>query len=484
MSKQKKSNNLILQKTDLVLIKKSEETKNTEIYGNMHECLKIYDTLSRNQLKQDIAFDDKARLSLLHDIKGMLNHVKEEWYAKSSFEVTDKEMHCQLCGRKNVYICYIKNRINGEELHVGSECVKKYKDINDAGVVISKVNLYQRDKKKESRRIEFDVALGEYIDFTKISDNKIEHFPMLLPYKLYDDLKKIIITCNRIRTSYISAGGNLNECIDKFNLKREEFNKIYEKAKSYYEKNKNNSLLCTREIADWLLKNDYKTVIMNIQKANGILNEDTLKFVYEPNFIRKNLSIFENCLKQKDVHFLGLEGGVIRFKIQNNRFRNSIVFTMAIKDFMKRIGCHCLTQNGYKFGKKDLSAKIEINSQNIRNIYDYYVDVLTGTDYTLILEQRVSKYYWEKRQRITSNWSVHTREAAPVYKVVTLDRLCNIMEYILFFDEKSEKEISKIIIDKIKSVGSWITKEEKNRGVKIASEAAGMQKQREFIPYV
>lgn len=39
MSKQKKSNNLILQKTDLVLIKKSEETKNTEIYGNMHECL-------------------------------------------------------------------------------------------------------------------------------------------------------------------------------------------------------------------------------------------------------------------------------------------------------------------------------------------------------------------------------------------------------------------------------------------------------------
>lgn len=76
------------------------------------------------------------------------------------------------------------------------------------------------------------------------------------------------------------------------------------------------------------------------------------------------------------------------------------------------------------------------------------------------------------------------REAAPVYKVVTLDRLCNIMEYILFFDEKSEKEISKIIIDKIKSVGSWITKEEKNRGVKIALEAAGMQKQREFIPYV
>ena len=116
MSKQKKSNKLILQKTDLVLIKKSEETKNTEIYGNLYECLKIYDTLSQNQLKQDIAFDEKARWCLLHDIRGMMSHVKKEWYAKSSFEVADKEMHCQLCGRKNVYICYIKNRINGEVL--------------------------------------------------------------------------------------------------------------------------------------------------------------------------------------------------------------------------------------------------------------------------------------------------------------------------------------------------------------------------------
>ena len=36
---------------------------------------------------------------------------------------------------------------------------------------------------------------------------------------------------------------------------------------------------------------------------------------------------------------------------------------------------------------------------------------------------------------------------------------------------------------KIKKGGKWIPKEEKNRGVKIAVEAAGMQKRREFIPY-
>lgn len=40
------------------------------------------------------------------------------------------------------------------------------------------------------------------------------------------------------------------------------------------------------------------------------------------------------------------------------------------------------------------------------------------------------------------------------------------------------------IIDKINSGGVQIIKEDKNRAVKLASEVVGMQKQREFIPYV
>ena len=46
MSIKKTSNNLILHKRDLVLLKRSEEAKNIEIYGNMYECLKTYNTLS------------------------------------------------------------------------------------------------------------------------------------------------------------------------------------------------------------------------------------------------------------------------------------------------------------------------------------------------------------------------------------------------------------------------------------------------------
>lgn len=464
----------------------SEETKKTEIYGNMYECLKLYKTLSVTQLKKDITFDDKARMVLLHDTKRLMERIKNEWYAKSSFEIANVETHCQLCGRKNVYICYIVNRINGEELHVGSDCVKKYKDINGADGIILKVNSSQRDLKKDARQSDFDVALGENIDFVKNATNKIQLFPMLLPYKLYGDLNKAVITCKRIRSSYITSGGNLYEHINKFNIQMEEFYNLYEKAEMCYERNKNNPLLCTRKIADWLSKNGYQNVSVSIQKSNGILTEETLQYIFFPDFVEKNIFVFAKCMKQKDVTFLGVEGSVIRFKIQNDRFRQPIFFTMSIKDFMKRIGCYCLTQEGYRYGKNSLSPSIEMNSENIKNVYNYYLSVLKETDYTLIIEQRVSQYYWEKRQSIKklSNWSNHVRKIAPIYKAITVDRLLSVMGYVLFQDEKSKQDIARIIINKINMNGKWITKEEKDKGVKIALEAAGMQRQREFIPYV
>lgn len=172
----KSKNKSLLKKQDIVLLKNSEEVKNTNIYGNLYESLAPYTKLSLNDLKKDIVFDDKARMSLLHNKDKMMEHIKSEWYAKTSFEITDREVHCQLCGAKNLYICYICNRINGVELHVGRECVKSYKDINGADIVLAKIDSKVRDMNKEARRSNFDVILGDDVDFTKMREIWLTHF--------------------------------------------------------------------------------------------------------------------------------------------------------------------------------------------------------------------------------------------------------------------------------------------------------------------
>ena len=478
----KSNNNLILNKRDLVLLHHSEEVKNIDIYGNLYESLKSYDTLSQKDLEKDIVFDDKARMILRHDVKTMINHIQEEWYAKSSFLVATTEVHCQLCGTKNKYICYIVNRINGNELNVGRECVKSYKTINGTKAVLNKLNTYVRDLTKDSNRSNFDTALGNDINFTKIAKEKLDTFPILLPFKLHLDIENVIVNCNRIRTSYISSGGDINDCINKFYILMAKFEELYQKAESYYVQNKNNPLICTREIADWLKKN-YPTKITEIQKSKSILNENTLEYIHEPNFIKKNLSVFSNCLKDKDIKFLSVNKNVIRFKIKNGRYSKSIYFTMSIKNFMKNIGCHCLTQSGYKFSKLNLAPSIENNSSNYKNVLNFFIEVLRNTRYTIILEEKTSQLYWEKKQINTNRWSNHPKTFNPIYKPVSADKILTIMSNILLVD-KSEQEIIKIITSKIEMSDRWITKEEKDRNVQIASEAAGMQKQKEFTPYV
>lgn len=475
---------LILQKRDVVLIKKSEEVKNIDIYGNLYEALSPYSSLSYSKLEKDIVFDDKARLSLLHNLNNLMDHVKQEWYAKTSFEVATEETHCQLCGAKNIYVCYIANRINGEELHVGRECVKNYKDINGANIVLAKLNSDKRNLTKEKRISDFDINLGEDVDFTKNAKDKLETFPILLPYDLYTNISSAIIDCNRIRTSYVSSGGNLEEAIGKFKIRKSECENLFRNANNHYKKYKEHPLICTRKIANWLSDN-FPTVILDIQKNQGILNEDTLKFVHEPQFLNSSLPVFRRCLKGTDVQLLRVEGNVLRFSIQNERFVQPILFTTPIRNFMKNIGCHCLTQEGYRFTKNSIAPAIESNSNNFKNSMNYLIGTLSKTRYNLILEERTSQLYWEKRQIILRNRCPnHKEDLKPVYKSITTEKLYGLMANILYLDNISSDELIRRITSKIEIGGQWIPKEEKDRNVRLASEAAGMQKQREFVPYV
>ena len=479
-----KKNALILKKQDLILLKCSEETKNTDIYGNLFECLKPYKRLSKKDLDNDIVFDSKARMSLNHNIKEIIELIHKEWFARTEFEIAVKETHCQLCGRQNTYICWIKNRINKNELHVGRDCVKHFKDINGIDVAIQKLNTKIRDTTKESRRSDFDSALEENIDFTKNAKERVDLFPVELPYKLYIQIEEAINSCNRIRTSYITSGGELSECIKKFQLKKQEFETLYKKAEEHYRLYKSNRLVCTREISNWL-KKSFPLIITDIQKSKGILNEETLKFVYEPNFIKSNLSLFSKCLKDEDVSILNVDGSVIRFKIKNKRFVHPIYFTMDIKSFMKNIGCHCLTQQGYRFSKINISPTIERTSSNMNVVLNYITGVMQKTMYNIVIEEKISQLYWEKKQNLSlSKWARHLEEIKPIYKTTTIENLFIIMSQILFSDDSSENDISKFVACKIEMSGRWITKEEKDRNVQVAYDAAGMQRQKEYVPYI
>lgn len=479
------SNNIkLITKQEMVLIKNSEEAKNTDIYGNLYSCLEAYTDLTKSKLNKDLVFDSKARVTLTNNKKLLMKNIEDEWYSKSSCLVATSDVFCQLCGTKNKFVCYIVNRLNGIELNVGRDCVTYFKTINGLDTVISSLHRAQRDHKKDTRRIEFEVREGDQIGFLKQAESTLAKFPILLPYNLSCDLKNTLADCNRAKNIYIKDGCNINEAFETFSTLRENFEYLHKKALKYFEAVKDHPLICNRNLATWII-NNYPHVQEVVEKNDGFLNEESLRYIYEPDFVRSKIPVFKAHFDSSDVKIIGVEGDVIRFFIKNDMYFQPVTFIVTIKDFMKHIGSKCLTNNHYKYINKNLlCAKIENTGTNFDTIYNSIVSVLKSNGYDFIIDSKTSQAYWEKRQ---SRTVAFRRRAvaipdAPIYKKTSKEELLKLLSNYLF-EEDLLKQSSYILAREIDTSGRWITKSEKDLNARIAAEAAGRRKQKEFIPY-
>lgn len=474
----------LITKQEMALIKNSEEAKNSDIYGNLYSCLEKYTDLTKSKLKKDLVFDSKARITLTNNKKLLMDNVKNEWYSKSSYLIAGEDTFCQLCGHKNVYICYIANRHNDIELHVGRDCVTKFKTISGLDTVITNLNRQQRDLYKDARRIDFEVLEGDEVGFLKQAELMLSDFPVLLPYKLSCELKNTLADCRRAKNIYINQGGNIDEVFITYATLKVKFKELYNEALKHYERVKIHPLVCDKRLASWLI-NNCPTVVKVIQKNNGILAENSLKFVFDPEFAQRKITIFADHLGSKDVKIVGVEGDVIRFFIKNNTYFKPVTFTISIKDFMKDIGCKCLTNEYYKYGNRDLpSIKIDNTGTNFEAIYDSIDDILKSNGYSFIIDNKTSQAYWEKRQskKAANRWRNSAMPDPPTYKKTSKEEFLSMVSQVLF-DGDLIIQSSYTITSKINTGGKWITKAEKDENARIAAFAAGQQKQREFIPY-
>ena len=187
----KKDTRLIITQQEMVLIKNSMEARNTELYGNLYECLGAYSKLTKQDLDKNIVFDKRARAVLINvkNKKEMMDSINKEWYSISNYDITDTEMYCELCGRKNIVICYIRNRLNNKELHVGSECVKNFTAIDGIQTQIKTLSAKKKDYERQKRRLEFEETEGDDFRFAQSAEEKFKNFEIMLPFKLYSKLK-------------------------------------------------------------------------------------------------------------------------------------------------------------------------------------------------------------------------------------------------------------------------------------------------------
>ncbi len=247
---------LLITQQEMVLIKNSDEATNVDLYGNLFDCIQDYKKLSKSNLDNNMAFCQKAKTVLTNpdNRKVMMGKIKSEWHSYKNCDIVDALVNCQLCGRPNRYVYYIHNKITNVDLHIGSDCVRNFTDITGIKQQKKRLSQLKKEQEQQKRKIDFEVLEGDDSSFIEDAENKFNNFPILLPHKIYSDLKERISQIALLKSAYIKNGGDLDETFSSYCSLKSIIMELFSSAEHYHNSVAGNPLLCDKRTAEWLLK--------------------------------------------------------------------------------------------------------------------------------------------------------------------------------------------------------------------------------------
>lgn len=271
------------------------------------------------------------------------------------------------------------------DLHIGSDCVRNFTDIMGIKQQKKRLSQLKKEQEQQKRKIDFEVLEGEDLGFIEDAENKFNNFPILLPHKLYSDLKDRISQIALLKSAYIKNGGDLNETFSSYCSLKSIIRELFTSAEHYHSSVVGNPLLCEKHTAEWLLKNN-RPIWEMVSKNGGIFCADTLKKVCDERYVSQKIMLILRHMQDKDLHLLQVSKLYIHFSIKNERYIYPVTFTVPISYFMEHIGCYALTDKEYTFNKESLSQiVIESTSTNFHALYNSVFEILKHKGYDFII---------------------------------------------------------------------------------------------------
>ncbi|MEK4006074.1 hypothetical protein [Paenibacillus sp. FSL H3-0333] len=262
------------------LLLKSEVTKD---YPWLSELLVANESFGVERVPQELK-DEFASI-----VPFIIKQGSEEWKGNEDvlFPVEDMgevaRKRCGLCGTKNRYIHYIKNRLNGNTLNVGKDCVEEFADIDFLQHGKSKAELY-KNARKIRRMAEINKKING-IDLIIESWNRIPNrYDIIIP----NSIEKPFIECGVLAKKYYE--GYLDE-----KYSESIFKKVEDQVKLYYSfiqqmddyqiNNIKDKFVVTRAMMRWLADKGFNEAIAKV-KDEGKISPSTIQQMYEPTFIK------------------------------------------------------------------------------------------------------------------------------------------------------------------------------------------------------
>lgn len=452
----------ILSRDEISLLLNSETSKNEDLCGNLYDVLLKLRSFSTQKLKatsmddlERYGIDNKAKSVLTYNKNKFFSIVLNEWYAEQKIEEDpSKKSRCELCNTPNKYLFYIRNTENNISLNVGSSCIKKFPGIEGYVEAHKRLNNIIKKQQELNRMYKFKEKFPDAENIIESVQSYFNTLPILLPEKLYCDLRDLSDRMQSIYSKYVYEGKppykTILSSFDLFELQMQNFNKLKTDADDFTEKNINKSNMCKRREIDWLLKNNKEKVILSIAENNGKYTLSTITNIFSNEFINENLKLFIENNSSKTFKIKGVSSKTHKIIFEFNKFgyTPSLMFYISYSDFMKLIGNQCIINN-QQYSNREITKAVSIfpSKDNLKSIIRY--------TYNMMYE-----LYYEFLFSADKNIFMVHRKIDGAITTISHIKFMEIYQNLVL---KSDEEIKNKLKNMIKQYKNWISISEQHR---------------------
>lgn len=245
-----------------------------------------------------------------NNIEHLLTSAEAEWELRDESPLDDLEEErttCQVCGNsQNRLIFYIRNRITGEEINIGSECRKKF-DIK--GKV--PIAFLLREARRDSQRAKIVKYIPDINKRALFWKDDIATLPVVIPQELAVPFFDI---CNKIKALYDeyleSKIEPSQEIIDFFNQAIQGGENCLSVIRKYINTHSTEELIATRSIWRWLRyrkSDDGCNRALEAIELSGKVEWIHAWRIKENNFMKSLLPRINQVAKKVGITFVSLD---------------------------------------------------------------------------------------------------------------------------------------------------------------------------------
>jgi len=304
-------------------------------YRNLKDVLLKYERIDDDIIEKDSAFTPATVHILKSTFPAIVQNAVLEWeYIRNKPE----KSKCTLDNRPIDTKYFIKNVYNGNEIFVGSECIRRFDFKNGVSSLPTKsmLNKQQQAQRRISRRNRITETFGNVDSLINEHLRKLDTSPVVLPSDIYREYGDRIKAIQRFSDDYINSriSGDMLPGLASLLSAVKEY--CTDTVDAWIQTNLNVPFIATLNDAEYLKQSNQLEVLNEIRENRGIISVNTVCCLGYVDFIVKHLQTLRNRLSHL-FSTIRLSNGTLYVNFVVEPILR-IRYTISSKDFIQVFG--------------------------------------------------------------------------------------------------------------------------------------------------